>query len=167
MTEPDVQLPLIAEVGPLKVAEQAFVTFELEGEPRAWERPGATIRFGGGRPFIHWFVRSEEAAYRESLAWAAKAAMRGKEPTSEPVAVIVHAFMGIPTSWPWKKKQAARSGAILPTGKPDWDNLGKILDALTGIVWTDDAGVVDGRVLKRFSQRPGLRIEVCEFLPPK
>jgi Holliday junction resolvase RusA-like endonuclease len=167
VSELDVQLPLIPEAAPLVVAVEPFVTFELPGEPRAWERAGATIRKGKFGPFIHWYVRAEEAAYRESLAWAARAAMRGKKPTSEPVALLVHAFLPIPTSWHWKKQQAARAGVLLPTGKPDFDNLGKLAaDAIKGIVWGDDAAVCDGRVIKRYSERPALRVEVRELLAP-
>lgn len=161
------QLPLIAEVAALVVSREPFCMFELAGPPRAWERAGATIRKGRHGLFIHWFVRAEEAAYRNSLAWAAKAAMRGRRPTSEPVALLVHAFLTIPASWHWKKKQAARAGVLLPTGTPDFDNLGKIAaDAIKGIVWDDDAAVCDGRVIKRYSDRPALRVEVREMLAP-
>jgi Holliday junction resolvase RusA-like endonuclease len=168
-SEPDVQLPLIAEAAPLKVASEPFVVFELQGEPRAWERPGALIRRGKHGPYIHWYVRSEEARYREAIGWAAKSAMLDwrRQPTDQAVALLVHAFLPIPTSWHWKSKLAARSGAILPIGKPDFDNLGKLVaDAVKGIVWGDDARVCDGRVIKRYSDRPALRVEVREMLPP-
>jgi Holliday junction resolvase RusA-like endonuclease len=167
MSTPDIQLPLIPDVAPLVVAAVPFVVFELEVEPRGWERPGAMIRKGREGTYIHWYIRAEEETYREAIAWAAKAAMRGRQPTSEPVALIVHAFLSIPVSWHWKKKQAARSGALLPTGKPDFDNIGKVAaDALKTIVWNDDAAVVDGRVIKRYSDKPALRVEVREMLPP-
>jgi Holliday junction resolvase RusA-like endonuclease len=168
MSEPDVQLPLIDDLAPLVVAGKPFVTFELPGEPRAWERPGAGIRWGAGRPFIHWFVRAEEARYRESIAWAARAAMGSRRPTDKPTAIILHAFLPIPESWHWRKKQQARSGLILPTGKPDHDNFLKLVcDALKRVVWLDDAGVVDGRCIKKFSERPAMRVEVREFISPK
>jgi Holliday junction resolvase RusA-like endonuclease len=167
MSESDVQLPLLAEAAPLVVSDEVFCCFELEGEPRAWERPGATIRFGHGRPYIHWYLRAQEERYREAIAWTARRAMRGREPTSEAVALLVHAFLPIPPSWRWQKQQAARAGVILPTNKPDFDNLGKVAaDAIKGIVWVDDAAVCDGRVIKRYSDRPALRVEVREMLPP-
>lgn len=168
MPEPDVQLPLIAEVAPLVVAAEAFVVFELPGEPHAWERAGATIKWGHNRPYVHFYTPAAMERYKQAIAWTAKAAMRGRQPTSQPVALIVHAFMPIPASWHWRKKQAARAGALLPTGTPDFDNLGKIAaDAVKGIVWADDAAVCDGRVIKRYSEHPALRVEVREMLPPK
>jgi Holliday junction resolvase RusA-like endonuclease len=165
VTEPDVQLALLAEAAPLKVAREPFCVFELEVEPRGWERAGATIRWGQGRPYIHWFVTTDEANYREAVAWAAKAAMRGRLPTERPVALLLHAFMPIAASWSMRERSDARSGAKLPTGTPDWDNIGKSVgDALKGIVWVDDAQVVDGRVIKRHSERPALRVEVRELI---
>lgn len=167
MTDPNVQLPLLAEAAPLVVSRETFVVFELAGEPRAWERAGATIRWGHGRPFIHWYTRAEDERYREAIAWTAKAAMRGREPSRQPVALLIHAFLAIPVSWHWKRKQAARAGVILPTGTPDFDNLGKVAaDAIKGIVWGDDAAVCDGRVIKRYSDRPALRVEVREMVAP-
>jgi Holliday junction resolvase RusA-like endonuclease len=168
MTEADVQLPLIAEAAPLIVAAEPFVMFELPGAPIAWERAGATIRFGHGRPYVHFYLTQDQEAYREQIAWAAKAAMRGREPTDRPVALLVHAFVPIPASWHWKNKQSARAGVLLPTSKPDHDNFLKVLcDALRGIVWIDDAGVVDGRCIKRYSDKPALRCDVREFVSPR
>ena len=167
MTEPDVQLPLIADVAPLIAAVEPFVVFEVPVEPRGWERPGAMVRFGNGRPYIHWYVRQEETTYRTTIAWCARTAMRSKVPTKQPVALLIHAFMPIFESWNWKKKQAARSGLLAPTGKPDFDNIGKVAaDAMKGIVWDDDAAVIDGRIIKRYSDRPALRVEVREMLSP-
>lgn len=164
MAESNIQLPLIAEAGALTVSPDIFCTFELPGRPRAWERPGATIRFGAGRPFIHWYVPAEEAQYRDQIAWCARAAMRSKEPTSGPVALIIHAFMPIPMSWPARRQLDAASGALLPGTRPDWDNFGKLVDALKTIIWTDDAVVVDGRVIKRYSRNPALRFEIREYV---
>lgn len=168
MTESDVQLPLIAAAAPLVAAIKPFVVFEVPGDVHAWERPGAKILYtAAGHPYIHWFVHSDESRYREQIQWAAKVAMRGRAPTGKPVALLVHVFVRIPESWHWRKKQDARSGRVLPDVKPDWDNLGKVAsDAIKEIVWCDDACVCDGRVIKRYSDRPALRVEVREMVPP-
>jgi Holliday junction resolvase RusA-like endonuclease len=165
VVEPGVQLALLPETAPLRVADKPFVVFEVPGEPRAWGRPGATIKWGRGRPYIHWYIPAPEAAYRKAIGWAARSAMRGKKPTSEAVAVLAHAFIGIPPSWHWLTRQKARSGALLPTGTPDADNLLKVcLDSVKGVIWNDDAQVVDARCIKRFSDKPALRIEIREFI---
>jgi Holliday junction resolvase RusA-like endonuclease len=69
--------------------------------------------------------------------------------------------MGVPRSWPAKKRDAALTGVVRPTGRPDWDNLAKSgLDALNGIVFADDSQVVEATVKKVYSEVPLLRIEV-------
>jgi Holliday junction resolvase RusA-like endonuclease len=54
---------------------------------------------------------------------------------------------------------------LYPTGKPDWDNIGKLVcDSLNGILWRDDAVIVDGSTSKRYCDQdhpqPGYRITV-------
>jgi Holliday junction resolvase RusA-like endonuclease len=165
LTEPDVQLALIAEAGPLKVSRETFCVFELAGEPRAWERAGARIaRNSQGQQFIAFYVGFEEKQYRNALAWSAKAALRGKPPTEKPVAILIHAFTPIAKSWTERERIDARNGAALPTSTPDADNIAKLVgDALNEIVWKDDSQIVDLRIIKRFSTTPALRVEVREF----
>jgi Holliday junction resolvase RusA-like endonuclease len=50
-----------------------------------------------------------------------------------------------------------------PAGKPDADKLLRaVLDALTGLVWRDDAQVVDILARKVYGERPGADITVSE-----
>ena len=50
-------------------------------------------------------------------------------------------------------QRQALAGEILPTTKPDWDNHGKLTDALKGIVWKDDSQVVLQNVEKVYGAR--------------
>lgn len=175
----ELQPSLLKETGALVVAGAPFCVFELGGKPRGKGAPRTRVVIPTGWKFrtelpTNWtdeifatiYTDAKTEAYMQALAWAARAAMRSKPPTSRPVAVILHAFMPIPQSWTMREKADARLGALLPTGKPDWDNIGKMLDALKGIVWMDDAPVIDGRVIKRYDDDPALRVEVREFVPP-
>ena len=114
--------------------------------------------------FIQNYPDPQTEQFENFIKEYAALTMRGRAPTIEPVALLVHAFLDIPESWSKRDKERARRGGISPTTKPDWDNFGKITDALNGIVWKDDSQVIDGRVIKRYSDEPGLRIEVREFL---
>lgn len=50
-----------------------------------------------------------------------------------------------------------------PTSKPDVLKLARgVEDALTGIVWVDDSQIVTERIAKRYSERPGVEIEIRE-----
>lgn len=161
------QLALLEEVGPLIVDEgPPFCVFEVPGPPRAKGRHRSMIRYTtDGKPFIHNYPDPDTQVYELRIGYAARAAMRSKPLSEGPVAVLVHAFMPIPRSWPMRKQLDARNGALLPVTKPDWDNFGKITDALKDIVWKDDAPVCDGRVIKRYSDTPALRVEVRLFVP--
>jgi Holliday junction resolvase RusA-like endonuclease len=139
--------------------------FELSGEPRHKARHRSRIGYKDGKPFVMQYPDPDTAKYEAVLGQAASLFMRGKKPTDKPVALLVHVFKSVPKSWTEKKRQAALAGAILPDGKADWDNFGKVVsDGMNKIVYLDDSQVVDGRVIKRYDAKPGLRIEVREFV---
>jgi Holliday junction resolvase RusA-like endonuclease len=137
------------------------ISFEIHGEPAGWQRTGYRVVVPKhGKPFATIYTPAETRAYEKAMGMAAKVAMRGRAPLSGPLRLTVTAFMPVPGSWSWKKRDAALAGVIRPTVKPDWDNLGKMTDALKGIAWADDTQVVDGRVIKLYDERPRLRIEI-------
>lgn len=151
--------------GPALVVGPVFVCFEFAGPPRHKARPGARIIYPrGADPYVQFYPDPATQTYEESLKWVAKAAMRGKLPSTRALAILMHVFKPIPPSWTDAEYNAAICGAILPSGKPDADNYLKIIDALNGVVWEDDAQVVDARVIKLFSDEPALRIEVREMI---
>ena len=56
------------------------------------------------------------------------------------------------------------NGHILPTKKPDADNVAKIiLDGLNHIAWDDDTQVVDMMVIKRYSEEPFVAVIIEEI----
>ncbi len=76
-----------------------------------------------------------------------------------PVSLDVVAYFPIPQSWSNIKKMAVMDGDILPTKKPDADNILKLVaDALNGAAYEDDAQVIDMRISKRYRRevtKPG------------
>lgn len=162
------QIPLLSECGALVVNTGApFCCFELSGAPRGKGAPRfGIVRTRTGKQFATTYKDKKTAGYMRDLTRAAVRAMGNKPPTGKPVAVVLHAYMPIPKDWSGRKHLDAISGVIRPTGKPDCDNIFKMVDALTGVVWDDDAPIVDARVMKFYSDEPGLRIEVREMVPP-
>jgi hypothetical protein len=60
-----------------------------------------------------------------------------------------------------EEKGAAAAGDIVPTSKPDGDNIQKCVgDALNKIVWTDDSIIIMWQCLKLYSDFPRLRVSV-------
>ena len=133
------------------------ITINVDGDPHGKGRP----RFGrtrGGLPCTYTDdrTRAEEARIR-LLAMAS----RPPAPFAGAVAVTVVARMPIPASFSVRRRSLALQGRILPTGRPDVDNVAKlVLDALNGVFWRDDAQIVDLAATKVYGQAPGLQIAV-------
>lgn len=85
----------------------------------------------------------------------------GERFEDEPLQVIIRAYYEIPKSWSKKNRQAAMERALLPTKKPDADNIAKVIcDALNGLAYKDDKQIVDMLVMKRYEGIKGPRVEV-------
>lgn len=135
---------------------------ELAGPPRGKGRHRSRIVSRGTTPFMQSYADPETAKYETQLRYVAAQEMAGALPSAEPLAVAVTVVLPIAPSWTKKKQAAARAGMIRPTTKNsgDADNYLKILDGLNGIVWQDDAQVVEAKVSKIFGEAPKLRIEI-------
>ncbi|KVU18281.1 RusA family crossover junction endodeoxyribonuclease [Burkholderia ubonensis] len=149
------QQPLITES---PVARR--VEFTVPGKPVAKGRP----RFARHGAHVRTFTPEATERYENLVKMAARAAMRDTLPYEGPVRLIVNIGLPIPASWSQKRQDAAAAGAIGATKKPDWSNVAKsIEDGLNGIVYVDDAQIVDGWVSKRYTRTPGVRVEVIEL----
>jgi Holliday junction resolvase RusA-like endonuclease len=135
-----------------------IITIVLAGAPMGKERVRMT-RQG------HAYTPERTVNYESRLALAAQQAMAGRALLDGPLEVFVEAHMPVAESKPKKWKAAALAGDIRPTKKPDWDNFGKILDALNLVVWVDDSQIVEGRVQKFYSDQPRMEIRVRPLQP--
>lgn len=87
-------------------------------------------------------------------------------PFDGPLDVSVFVIMPMPKSWTPKKKQDALDGFLMPTSKPDLDNICKlVLDAANGILWHDDAQIVRLDLAKAYGEKPGYIISVESYNP--
>lgn len=132
------------------------ITFTIPGEPVAKGRARSFVRKGQ----VAHYTPQKTARYENLVKLAAQQAMGERAPTEGGVALIVRAFMGIPTSWSQKKQRAAALGEITPTKRPDLDNIVKaVKDGANGVTWKDDSQVVDVRASKRYGT-PRVEVEV-------
>lgn len=134
-----------------------MIQIELSGPPRGKGRGRAVSTPEGAR------VYSDPATvkYETQLRWAATQAMAGAPPLEGPIEVIMWVRFPVPESWSKKKRALALAGHLMPTVKPDADNSLKLTDTLNEICWRDDKQVCDARVMKRYSDRPGMTIFVA------
>lgn len=129
------------------------VSFFVPGAPVGWQRNG----YAAGVIY----KQSKTRKWQMACATLGAIAMGGAAPLLGPLEVVIVAKVPIPRSWPATKSNAAIAGAVRPTGKPDYDNVSKIVgDALNGIVWKDDAQIVRGITEKTYSVEPGVLVTV-------
>ena len=116
--------------------------------------------------------------WREAVAWAAREAYQGPLMLG-PLALTVEFVMPRPKGH-YKTCQGQPTGEVKlsaprrPTTKPDATKLLRALeDALTGVLWHDDAQIVEQWVFKLYvgcgtprTERPGARVRVAQYEPP-
>lgn len=133
------------------------VRFFVPGKPQGKGRPRAVAR---GK-FVRMYTPEKTASYESTVALAASQAMGSRAPIVGPVSVVMGIALPVPASWSKRKQASALDGIVLPTTKPDADNVVKaVFDAINGVVWGDDTQVVDLRLIKRYAPTPGVSMRV-------
>jgi Holliday junction resolvase RusA-like endonuclease len=136
-----------------------MVKFTVPGQPQGKGRP----RVGKVGGHARLFTPATTVAYEGLIAHAAMTALAGRPPLDGPLGCFLHIDCQVPASWSQKKQRMALAGLILPTTKPDADNVVKaVYDGCNGVLWRDDVQVVDGGQRKRYSLTPGVRVEVWQ-----
>lgn len=145
-------------------AEQVEIVVEMAGKPEGNGRGRARyVQPKDDRPgFTTVYTPAKTRKYEGNLKYAAQQVMAGRAPLDGPLRVTITSRMPIPKSWSKQKRSLALSGLVRPTSKPDWDNMAKI-DSFNTVVWNDDAQVVEGAVIKLYSERPSLHVVVMQL----
>lgn len=135
-----------------------MLTFDIPGRPHGKGRP----RFSrnSGRPYTPKATENAEN-------WVKSCAINAWEDrpvTESPLRVGIAVGSPIAASWPKAKKAAALDGSLRATGKPDLDNVAKLIcDALNGIVWRDDSQITELFVSKAYMTDPFTRVTITEL----
>ena len=134
-----------------------MIVFTIPGTPVGKGRP----RFARRGAVVTTYTPEKTASYENLVKVKAEEAMVGRELIAGAVAVTILLFITPPASWSNKKMLQALNHEILPTTKPDIDNVIKgILDAMNEIVWNDDKQVVDVTIRKRYANTARATVEV-------
>ena len=137
------------------------VSFVVPGEAVGKGRPRVSTIGGQAR----MFTPPKTANYETLIAMAAQQAMAGRELIGGPVLVEMKIMVSVAASWSKKKTAEALAGDVMPTKKPDADNVLKaICDGINGIVLKDDVQVVNVSLSKRFSETPGVLVRVIPLV---
>lgn len=135
------------------------VTFTVPGEP-----------IGKGRPrFVRKTGRSytpEKTVNYETLVRLSYQQQVDAEPfeRDKPLSLKLEIHQQIPNSVSKKKREAMIGKKILPTKRPDIDNVIKsVLDAVNGTAFHDDSQIVKIYAVKYFSEYPEVKVTISEI----
>ena len=132
----------------------------VKGIPRPQGRP-RIVRFPNGKAGLKDPDISRD--WKNYVRMVAGEAW-GRAPEEGPVALFLTFYLPIPRSWSKKRRMKALEGEILPTGRPDLDNLVKaVLDALLGVLIEDDRQIVSLIAAKFYGALPGVEIVLRRF----
>jgi len=116
----------------------------IQTKPVPQARPRFFVRHHGLKAFVGAYDPKKSKTFKEVVAWHAKIkAMEVglREPCQDPIELEIIFQMG------------KSNGAPYHTKRPDLDNLVKsVKDALTGIIWKDDAQIIRLAAEKRYGQ---------------
>lgn len=132
-----------------------MVKFTVEGRPVGKARPRVT-RNGTYTP-----VKTKN--YEQLVQWSYKNKYKNK-PLEGPLRVDIIFYMYIPKNTSKVRRKKKIAGEILPTKKPDWDNMAKsITDALNGLAYKDDNQIVETHIYKYFSDNPRAEVRIIKL----
>lgn len=131
-----------------------YLEFTVDGEPVGKGRPRFT-RSG------HAYTPEKTADYEQLV----KLSFRKKYPDFKPFLKVVPLSVIIYAYFPYPKNAGkTKRMYMIPTKKPDSDNIAKIIcDSLNGIAYHDDSQIVELYICKRYSENPRVTVTISEF----
>ena len=131
------------------------VIFEVPGQPRGKERPRWTMVSNTSIVYTPKNTRG----YEDMIKTYYKINNFKAFKKDEALEVSAIAYYQIPKNTKKSNKLLMLKGNMLPTKKPDIDNIMKVvLDALNGIAYHDDSQVCKVNFMKMYSEDPKLKI---------
>lgn len=136
----------------------ADFVFDLIPVPK--ERPRVVTLPGTDKTFGYTPARTKY--FTSEVRRVVADVFRGRSPVAGPVRLDMTFVMQVPVSWPKWKHAAALDGLIVPTGRPDMDNLEKaLLDAFNETLIVDDAYVIERAARKIYGPSAQIRARVA------
>lgn len=136
------------------------VKFKVLGEPKGKQRP----RFYSNRGRNVVYTPKQTTEYEQKIRVSYKRLLSEKIPKGTPLEINITALFSIPKKFNKEQRQNALNGKIMPTKKPDGDNVIKIvLDALNDTAYVDDSQVCGINFVKKYGEIPQIIIEIREI----
>ena len=141
------------------------ISFVIPGKPVPKGRPRSSRQHdASGAEFVRTYTPKRTARYEREVRLFARAAFGSTPPLAEAVHIDLVVYLPIAKSWTKAKQRAAREGKLYPITKPDLDNIEKaVTDGCNGIVYEDDAQIVEVVKAKRYSDNPHVWVRICSM----
>ena len=139
-----------------------MIHFKYTGDPVGKGRPRITRK----GTHVHTYTPEKTRMFEDAIRLEMMASTCEKMPVYEagiPLKAEVVMAIKVPSSYSKKKKERCLSGEILPTKKPDVDNVLKaIFDALSGFAFVDDSQVIEIVAEKIYSETPFVDVTITQ-----
>jgi len=138
-----------------------MMQFVVKGKINGKGRP----RFSRGKKFVHVYTDKKTVNYETLIKDEFLIHSFIPFQKDVPLKMKIDAFFEIPKSYTKKKIEAKAKDELLPTKKPDIDNIAKIvLDALNNLAYNDDTQVIELNVSKRYGLEEEIYIQIEELI---
>lgn len=140
------------------------LSFCFDGEPKPAPRPRVgTLRIGKGenqQTITRWYDpgSGDKVKIRKYVQ-----SLLGKDydPIDAEVMIEIKTFKPMIKDFNMTEKFLAEAGILRPDKKPDVDNYAKtVMDAINGVIWTDDSRVVKLTIEKFYSSYPRIETRI-------
>lgn len=134
----------------------------IPGEPVGKGRPRYVLK--GDKVMLFTPKKTVEYEKKVEKAWRASYSEEISEKKDKKAyKIYIEVFFRMPRRASSEERKKMLSHSILPTKKPDLDNIFKIiLDGLNGVAYTDDAQVVLVTGYKAYAKNPCVRVTIRE-----
>lgn len=140
-----------------------MICFKYDGEAVGKGRPRVSRRGN----YVHTYTPEKTRVFEEALLYSFMASTSEELPVYKREVALkadVYIGMSIPKSFSKKKREACLSGELMPSKKPDIDNILKaIFDALNGYAYEDDAQIVHIVADKFYAESPYVEVIINEL----
>lgn len=140
-----------------------MIKFTYHGEAVGKGRPRVSRRGN----YVHTYTPEKTRVFEEAIRFEFMASNSDTMPVFDretPLIAKVTIGCSIPKSYSKKKQALCRDRVLVPTKKPDIDNILKaVFDALNGYAFEDDVQIVKVYAEKRYAVEPFVEVEIDEL----
>ena len=137
------------------------IKFVVMGDPKGKQRPRVCKINGHSVTY----TPKQTVEYEKLVKASCRAASRVYFEKDIPLEVKIIAYFAIPKRTSKNVKKLMLEGRILPTKKPDGDNIIKIiLDALNGEVYNDDAQICRIYFEKKYADISCVKVQIKDIM---